>query len=503
MKLKTTRRAAATTARNRSVRPRLEGLEDRFLLYAASGGRWTYPARITYSFVPDGTNLGGYASNLDAAMNARGFSTSTWQLQFHKAFAIWQAVTGINFAPVPDDGEGLGVSGNQQGDSRFGDIRIGGEPVTGGNSTLAATFLPPPFNGGTLASDIDINTSMPWQVNGYSNYDLETVALHEIGHALGLSHSAIDTATMYAYYLGVDQSLSSDDIAGIQSIYGVRQPDSFDAVASNNSTSTATNITPYLNDLNQIILSNLDITKTTDYDWYYVVAPTSGTMTVTMQSSNLSLLSPKVGITNSSQTNSVLVAAPNSFGATLTLSYSVTAGQGYYIKAMAANTGPGSTGAYGLAVNFGSYPIPAFAPPYTVVAQQPDQGGGGADFSTGLDLQDAVSGVPSNGLVAGGGSSVDSVESIRIGVLEGLGERFQIGDRLLPRPGVHPQSGHPFAPGQGNDALFLIAPGGQAGFTSLGLVANSHDAAALLALDGALMVWGSDELPWPGGKKRG
>jgi hypothetical protein len=50
-------RRSDPTSRRRDVRPAVEGLEDRLLLWAANGGLWTYGSRITYSFVPDGTNV--------------------------------------------------------------------------------------------------------------------------------------------------------------------------------------------------------------------------------------------------------------------------------------------------------------------------------------------------------------------------------------------------------------------------------------------------------------
>src|SRR5438270_11109958 len=87
----------APTTAERTARPRLESLEDRLLLYSTLGGQWTFGSRITYSFVPDGTSVGGTPSVLFQTLNAR-FPTATWQLQFQKAAAVWQAVTNINMA---------------------------------------------------------------------------------------------------------------------------------------------------------------------------------------------------------------------------------------------------------------------------------------------------------------------------------------------------------------------------------------------------------------------
>ena len=101
-------------------------------------------------------------------------------------------------------------------------------------------------------------------------------------------------------------------------------------------------------------------------------------MTITVQSSNLSLLSPKLQVYNSSLTLVGQASAVGSMGATISVGAGVQAGQGYYIKVLAAG-GPGPIGSYGLLANFGSQTQSPIPPPYTVVPQQPDQGGGTSD----------------------------------------------------------------------------------------------------------------------------
>jgi predicted Zn-dependent protease len=359
-------------ARARSLRPSLEGLEGRLLLYAAEGGSWAFPSRITYSIAPDGTSIGGNPSNLNATLNAQGISTAAWQAAIVKAATIWQAYANINLVQVSDNGEAIGAAGNQQGDPNVGDIRVAGYPE-GPTNGLASTFLPPPANGGTLAGDIIFNTSMSWQVN--NDYDIESVALHEFGHALGMGHSALSTAVMYAYYSGVRQSLTSDDIAGIQALYGPRAADRFEP---NNTVSQAADISSNFNNIGQLTLTGLDINSNADTDWYKVVVPffDAGTLYVTMQSSGLSSLSPQVMLLNSSL-QPLTAAASTAYGATVTVAYgTVYPGQTYYIKAWPAIGGPSGTGAYGLEVNTGPYAMSPIAPPNTVVAAQPDQGGG-------------------------------------------------------------------------------------------------------------------------------
>ena len=225
----TSARSASRKVRVRSSRPEAEALEGRILLYSTLG-QWTYSSRITYSFMPDGTSVGGVPSALFQTMNAV-CPTATWQNQIEQAATIWEANANLNLALVPDGGEPVGTNGDQQDDPRFGDIRIGAVPLPSG--VLAETFLPPPTNGGTLAGDILFNSTVQWQVG--TGYDIATVAAHEFGHALGLGESTTSSAVMYGTYNGIKTALVSDDISGIQSLYTAPQYDQFNTGGHHNS----------------------------------------------------------------------------------------------------------------------------------------------------------------------------------------------------------------------------------------------------------------------------
>jgi hypothetical protein len=368
-------RSTLSQMRRRAVRPLVEGLEARLLLFSDLGDQWTFDSRITYSFMPDGTNVAGVSSVLFQTLNAK-FATSTWEGQIEQAASLWENVTNVNLALVSDGGERDGINGDQQDDPRFGDIRIGAVPLPSG--VLAETFLPPPSNGGTAAGDILFNATINWQIN--NDFDLMTVAAHEFGHALGLGESSVSTAVMYGTYNGIKQALTSDDIAGIQSIYGTRSFDQFNSGGNRNSNIlTAANINSFITSNSQVAIPNLDLTTGGQDEWFSVNVPstTTGTMKVTAQSSNLSSLTPTLTVFTSSASEVGQVSAPDTFGATISISTRVSSGQKYYIRVTGAG-GESTVGNYGLLINFGSQAQAPIAPPNTVVAEQPD-GTGGAE----------------------------------------------------------------------------------------------------------------------------
>ncbi|KAK8572379.1 hypothetical protein V6N13_047980 [Hibiscus sabdariffa] len=89
-----------------------------------------------------------------------------------------------------------------------------GSPFDGPNGILAHAFPP---TDGRFHYDAD----EPWSVAANpGSFHLETVALHEIGHLLGLGHSSIEGAVMYSSIRpGESKGLHGDDIQGINALY--------------------------------------------------------------------------------------------------------------------------------------------------------------------------------------------------------------------------------------------------------------------------------------------
>ncbi|XP_050211950.1 metalloendoproteinase 5-MMP-like [Mercurialis annua] len=71
---------------------------------------------------------------------------------------------------------------------------------------------------------VHFDSEEPWKLNaGLGSVDLYTIALHEIGHALGLEHSDVQSAVMWPYVgFGEIKDLGQDDIQGIKALYNLK-----------------------------------------------------------------------------------------------------------------------------------------------------------------------------------------------------------------------------------------------------------------------------------------
>ena len=191
--------------------------ENELADYTLEGAKWP-SLNITWSFGIS-TYAVDYSDTFSAPISAEFQGAVQWALQ------QWASVTPLNFTQVPDGSI----------PSEAADIRIGfGVFDTLSTSVIGETNLR--WNGaGSLVPDEIVRVEDPGQLplslgsDGRYTYQgttatLQQVALHEIGHALGLGHSSDPNAVMYPTTGTNNQTLDQSDIAGIQSLYGAPAP---------------------------------------------------------------------------------------------------------------------------------------------------------------------------------------------------------------------------------------------------------------------------------------
>lgn len=130
---------------------------------------------------------------------------------FSYAFKRWEDVTKFKFHEARKGEKSDVVIGFHKGE--HGD----GRPFDGYGGIIAHSFCP---TIGMLHLDADEHFDHRPKI-GKNNSDFVWVAMHEIGHILGLSHSSEEKAIMYAYVDdGVTRrALHQDDIMGIHALY--------------------------------------------------------------------------------------------------------------------------------------------------------------------------------------------------------------------------------------------------------------------------------------------
>lgn len=148
-----------------------------------------------------------------------------WNESFEDAMFEWTEATGFSFYIIRQYADPCNRNDRKNG--------VGWERLDCGDefgTALAVTHsLFSGLNGITSQADITFDTNRKWNVydgalqksmSGGTLYDFHRVALHELGHVLGLGHVSGRTDSIMQVTVSNIYRLTNDDVNGVSAIYG-------------------------------------------------------------------------------------------------------------------------------------------------------------------------------------------------------------------------------------------------------------------------------------------
>ena len=179
------------------------------------------------AFEIDGIKWPGATTEFYVGIDGTSPSGVLWNTAFISAMNEWSESTAFTFSVVPqredpcafDARNGVGFTSDVCG-SEYGEGTLA---VT--LSRFSSQILGPPY---IVRSDIIINNNLNFDVFSgrlvqfgipRGTLDFRRIALHELGHAMGLDHEESAPAIMAPNISNID-SLQADDIKGANTLYG-------------------------------------------------------------------------------------------------------------------------------------------------------------------------------------------------------------------------------------------------------------------------------------------
>jgi len=328
------------------------------LVLAATSVTWLSRPALTAAFSLTGDSLAldqrdfrVFNNFLDPQANDNTFPHPNFPGYTGATMAIWKAHAEWGSEPRGGNGLGDGLAGNANignGAANFDNTFQGEAENDGGvngNVHSAASL------GGGILSMVQFPCTDGWQVLYNEDFtwddgpgspaigtmDLQAIATHEIGHTLGLAHSSVAGATMFSSITGNagnQRSIEADDIAGLQSIYGVKSASKPHISAL----STATDVGSALT------ITGSNFAATGNEVWFTAAAADGTPAKLTGVASTMGGTKINVVIPATAAAGEVLVHTPGTGGATLSNAFPIDIGSppGSYIL-----SGPGLAGTGG------------------------------------------------------------------------------------------------------------------------------------------------------------